>query len=41
MNLTEGMLNWNKKMKDRSKKVKKGQKVSFEDQEEFGKMIYA
>ena len=42
MALSEGMLNWNKRMKDRKKKSKKGQKISFEDQKETGgKMIYS
>ena len=42
MTLTDNMLNWNKRMKARKKKTKKGQKISFEDQNESGgKMIYS
>ncbi len=40
MKYTESMDNWNKKMKARKKVIKKGEKISYEDRNESGKMIY-
>jgi hypothetical protein len=40
MKYTEGMDAWNKKIKQRAKKSKKGEKISYDDTKEFAKMIY-
>jgi hypothetical protein len=40
MKLTEEMIAWNKKMEERSREVKKDEKVSFKDQKDTLKMLY-